>query len=313
MKLSKLVAYRNKLDTMTPIDSAPLVHDKLAPLLHEIKTSEFQAIDHVEQLEKNYNQILNSISDFEESIENIKESINDTVQQLELSYYQNSQVLYNQMFDLESSEYILNRRLNLTDDARQFLTARIQMHGDWRYPGMIVRPGREDWIDMLVGCDPMYLVDNTTELLEPAVLRFNDQYQRRLRTYTADENQEEFLINKLPQNQFAFCLIYYFFNFKTEAVVRRYLQELFLLLKPGGTIGFTFNNCDRQGGVDLTERSFAMYTPGKEIFRFLIELGFEIKQKYNIDAANTWVEAQKPGILTSIRGGQSLAKILPRL
>jgi hypothetical protein len=41
-------------------------------------------------------------------------------------------------------------------------------------------------------------------------------------------------------------------------------------------------------------------------------LGFVIQQRYDIDHANTWLEMRRPGELTSLRGGQSLAKIIAK-
>jgi hypothetical protein len=46
------------------------------------------------------------------------------------------------------------------------------------------------------------------------------------------------------------------------------------------------------------------------IYAYLEELGFKITQRQEITTAVTWVEATKPGKLTSIRGGQALAKIV---
>ena len=75
-------------------------------------------------------------------------------------------------------------------------------------------------------------------------------------------------------------------------------------------MAFTFNDCDRAGGVELVERHFMCYTPGSMIVALCESLGFEIQQRYQIDASNTWLELQRPGELTSLRGGQSLAKIV---
>jgi hypothetical protein len=42
-------------------------------------------------------------------------------------------------------------------------------------------------------------------------------------------------------------------------------------------------------------------------------VGFELKFRYDDDTGpSTWIELQKPGTLTSLRGGQALAKILPK-
>ena len=309
MKLSSLLVYKNILSEMTPLDTAPLAHDKLAPALHIVKNNDLQFTNLSERLEQQYRTIVDQLCAFDQTLDEVVQEIDDMIQQYEPAYYARSTELYQQMCLYDSIEPLLDRRLNPTDTVTQFLTARIQAHGDWHHAGLIVRPGREEWINLLVGCDPLYLVDTDAGLLDPAVLRFNDQYQRRLRTYTVLESADELMLNALPTGQFGFCLIYYFFNFKPIEIIRAYLSEIFGKLKPGGTVAFTFNDCDRAGGVDLVERSFMCYTPRRTVMSIAEELGFEIQQSYRIDAACTWLEFRKPGQLTSIKGGQTLATL----
>ena len=309
MKLSTIIAFRNQLESMIPIDTATLVHDKLAPILNQIEVNEFQSPELTQQLRNDYFEVIEKLSEFEDTISRVQDTVDLTIANLETSYYQESQVLYQQMMDHDSIEHVLNRRLIITESAKSFITARIQMHGDWRHAGMIIRPGHEDWINLLVGCDPLYLVDTDTELLQPAVLRYNDQYQRRLRTYAVDERANYSMLNKLPGQQFAFCLIYNFFNFKPINVIAQYLLELYEKCKPGGTVAFTFYDGDRAGAVALSERHYCFYTPGRKIYQYITDLGFQITQKYAIDSACIWVELQKPGALTTVRGGQALAEI----
>jgi SAM-dependent methyltransferase len=176
--------------------------------------------------------------------------------------------------------------------------------------GLILRPGHEDWIRDLVACDPLYLVDTHDELLEPARLKFNDQYQRRLRTYTIKETNNPGILNQLPEGQFGFCLVYNFFNYKPIEIIELYLSELYAKLKPGGVIAFTFNDCDRAEGIELFERHFMSYTPGNNIIALCQTIGYEIKNIFRLDHSCTWIEIARPGNATSIKGGQSLAKVL---
>ena len=84
------------------------------------------------------------------------------------------------------------------------------------------------------------------------------------------------------------------------------------MLRTGGTFFFNFNDCDQQGGVALTEHYFSCYTPGRLIYEYAEQVGYEIVHQETIDAASTWVELKKPGQLTSIRGGQCLAGIFKK-
>ena len=114
----------------------------------------------------------------------------------------------------------------------------------------------------------------------------------------------------IPDNQFGFCLAYNFFNYKPIEVIEVYLKEIHAKLKPGGTVALTFNDCDRSDGTELFERSFMCYTPGHALISRIESIGYEITYNFRTDSSNTWLEIKKPGELTSMRGGQSLAKIL---
>jgi len=313
MKLSSLIAYKNLLEEMIPLDTVPLAHDKLAPVLYTVQSNEVQFANLTEQLETDYRLVLEKLDQFDQTAEKIKNQIDSLIDQNESVYYENSSELYRQMMQYDSNEYVLNRQQPLTVEIKELIIARLQRHGDWHHAGMIIRPGHEDWINLLVGCDPLYLVDTNKELLDPAVLRFNDQYQRRLRTYEADESSTDAILKLLPQEQFAFCLVYNFFNFKPMEIVTRYLSELFYKLKPGGTVALTINDCDRAGAVKLAESGFKCYTPKSAVVEHCCSLGFELLTSFHIDAASTWLEFHRPGELTSLRGGQALAQVFSRI
>jgi hypothetical protein len=62
----------------------------------------------------------------------------------------------------------------------------------------------------------------------------------------------------------------------------------------------------------LVEQKYCCYTPGHLIMQLAQTLGFEIVFKWSDEGPWTWLELQRPGELTSVRGGQALAKIIPK-
>jgi hypothetical protein len=74
----------------------------------------------------------------------------------------------------------------------------------------------------------------------------------------------------------------------------------------------TINDCDRDKAVDLVERHFCCYTPGSLVEHMVQSIGFEIEFKWHHDGPSTWLELRRPGQLHTLRGGQTLAKILPK-
>jgi hypothetical protein len=175
---------------------------------------------------------------------------------------------------------------------------------------MILRPGRENFIEDMVPLDPLYLVDHHEELFEPSVANFTPEYQRRLRQYVISDRTHEAYFTKLPQGQFGLIFAYNFFNFKPIEIIRQYLTELFGVMRQGGTLIMTYNNCDRAQGVGLVERGFMCYTPKKLIVSHAESVGFECDFDHDGAGDVSWLEFRKPGEITTLRGGQTLAKIV---
>ena len=164
----------------------------------------------------------------------------------------------------------------------------------------------------MVGLDPLYLVDTHYDLLTPCMEKYPEAYQRRLRPYVINERATVPILHKIPDNQFGACLVYNFFNFRPLEVIKRYLEEILQKLRPGGTLIMTINDCDRDKGVMLVEQHYTCYTPGYLIINLAQSLGYELVIKWHDDGPSTWIELKRPGDLTSLRGGQTLAKIMPK-
>ena len=62
--------------------------------------------------------------------------------------------------------------------------------------------------------------------------------------------------------------------------------------------------------VRLAESYYACYTPGRMVKAIAQRIGYEIYFIWNDGGPSTWIELQKPGALTTLRGGQALARIV---
>ena len=195
------------------------------------------------------------------------------------------------------------------------ITNRVKSYIDWKHAGMIIRPGHEDFIKHLVECDPLYIVDHDEELLEESVTDFTKEYQARVRHHYINDvasNPGSSLIETIPNGQIGFCLAYNFFNFVAMEPFEQYLKEIFSKLKPGGILALTFNDCDYAHGVRLVENNYSFYTPGKRVLSTAKAVGYRQMFRWADGGDFTWLELRKPGTLDSLKGGQTLAKILPK-
>ncbi len=312
MKLSTLVAYLNHLEQFDTSKARLAMAPHLEPVLHKVSTHDVQFRDFTQTLTEIRDSVQHSLIRFDDTIADLKQEILSNIENMEPHYLRESYKLYSENMVNDSNDLILSRRPNLTVDAENYVRARLMRHSDWHYPAMIIRPGLESWISDLVALDPMYLVDINRELTEPAASRFTPEYKGRLRRYVIRESTDGVMLKNLPQNQMALVLAYNYFNFKPLEMIRCFFQEIYHCLRPGGCLIFTFNNCDRSGGVELAERYFMCYTPGRLVLSAAEMIGFETIHVYDIDAAATWVELRRPGELNSLRGGQSLAKVITK-
>lgn len=312
MLLSQLVHYRTQLDRLSPQDTEEVVRTHAGPSLHWVEENDLQFAALTKQIKTKYDKIHRAYSDYDDTIRKIRAKVQQEIDKIEPSYFARSYRLYEEDFSQDPIEYVLDRKFNFDPDTVDYLHARIKTHSDWRHAGMILRPGREDWIEHLVGCDPLYLVDQTSELLIPAKSRFPEMYQGRLRTYSVRESTQDPILTAMPDRQFGYCLAYNFFNYKPFDILRCYLKEIFEKLRPGGVLAFTFNNCDHRGGVELVEKFFMCYTPGNLVTALCENIGFEIVEQRQLDNACDWIEVRRPGEFQTLRGGQSLARVVAK-
>ena len=312
MKLSELVGYRQHLEELTGDVQGDLLHREVDPVLYAVAHAPLLEPRHTYLLRTSRDNMQQAMADFMHNLDTIKADIDDIIRQEQPAYLLRSYGLYQDMCRGDTADYILDRRIQVTNQTHDFVEARIRRRDTWKHPAMIIRPGREVWIDTMVAFDPLYVVDHDTDLMAPARGRFSQLYQTRVRWIVAREQEDAMILHAIPDDQIGFCLAWNFFHYKPFEVIKQYLQEIFVKLRPGGVLAFSFNDCDRSGGVDNAERMWMCFTPGSMIQALAERLGFDTVYRHEIDRSVTWLELQKPGERVSLRGGQSLAKIIDK-
>lgn len=312
MKISDLAHYRELLQSLRPLAVRRAIHAEMDDVLETVHRYPNQLPVHARDLESARNQALAAADAFDQSLDDMLAALLEQIEALEPQYLAQSYQWYEHALANDTVEYMLDRRFPISDDRRDYIKSRVMAHCDYHYAGMIIRPGLENWIEHMVACDPLYVIDTDHEMFVPTKAKFNEQYQNRLRYYAIRESHSEPMLDNLPNEQFGFCLAYNFFHYKPFEIMRAYLREIYSKLRPGGLLAMTYNDCDRKGAVELAERSFTCYTPGRLILAICESVGFVIEQNYRLDAAVNWMELRKPGNLVSLRGGQTLAKIIAK-
>ena len=319
MKFSELVNYRNQLRDLSIKSmkmTAYLDLDKISYLAGSKNVLSNQTQDKLQNLRK---QIEDNFEVFDQHLELIRLEVENIVTEQGKFYFQESAARYEASInnrDVQRPEYIkLDRHLRykMPDEDFNFLKNRLSKYSNWQFPGAIIHPGHETFIDVMVANDPLYVVDDRHELLEPAITRFNELYQGRLCKYIVTETLlDEPLLGAMPNNQFGLILAYNYLNFRPFDVVKQYLKEIFDKLRPGGIGIITINDGDRAPGVMLVEQKWCYYTPLNLILDYCRSIGYIVEFQWTDGGSSTWIELIKPGNLESIRGGQTLATIVPK-
>jgi SAM-dependent methyltransferase len=321
MKLSELIAYRNKLLEYDVTDVAYHAKHKLSDVVYTVKNSVIQPRTFTQTIEEDLDNIVDVFDQFSSTLNGLLKELDLMIEVAEKTYYQDSATRYNEesswygnidtVTNNDVNQQILDRRLEMSDETQKMLADRLKSYVNWKYAGLIIRPGKENFINDLVGLDPLYLVDWDNTLLAPSISKFNTEYQNRLRLYIEQPSSTD-VLSTIPNNQIGVCLAFNFFEYTPIDVVESYLENIFKKLKPGGTLAMTFNDCDRAHCVALAEKNFCFYTPGTRVKSTAKRIGYQQQFTWNDKLNLTWLELRKPGVLDSLKGGQTLAKILPK-
>ena len=238
MKLSELVAFQNKLNELPPSEPKDMAKHRLDIIIHAIEYPVNQSVNpltetFIPELQDNLTDIYQAFDKFSSNIDQLKKRVQEQIVEQERHWFQESYRLFELAEECEKTDQILYGRKvagaksEQTLEAEDTLRSRLSNYADWRWAGMIIRPGLEDFIENMVGCDPLYIIDREYDLLQPSLNRFPKLYQNRLRPYTTNDWGDAPILDKIPNNQFGVCLACNVFNYRPLEIIRRYLEEIY--------------------------------------------------------------------------------------
>ena len=316
MTFKELVAYWSKIRKISSTDTQESANQELDKIMLAVK----DLYNHHDlfNLQIKQQEIITAFYTFEQELTKLKTLAKNQIEQQESVWYQRSYKWYDETLqngDSQRPEFLdrhRNRRVPIRQETEDFYISRINLYNNWQYPGMIIHPGAEPFINNMIGFDPLYIIDESQYLIEPVLKNFNELYQQRLRPYVIEESWDCEILTKIPNGQFGCCLAYNYFDFRPVEMIRKYLSEIYQKLLPGGTLMMTFNDCERPAGVTLVEQNYACYTTASLIKELATHVNYEVAFFWHNNSGSSWLELRKPGTLTSLRGGQTLAKIIPK-
>jgi SAM-dependent methyltransferase len=316
-ELSNLVKFRN--DLAEQVDELTLTADieQRVEILNRIKN-----INPNVPIAGVFDQYLYEYKELDNRNQMIIDSINVEITAIN----QRIDDLAKQLFDTDTNRSLFEESRipqTMSVNKEQFEIIDIQMgsYCDWRYPSLILYPRDKKWISSsIVASDPLYIVHNNSILgndhdsILKLIEDFSDVYKSRLRIYSVDSNNYSIL----PQNQFGFILLLDWLTYLSIDRFSEYFQQIYKLLKPGGSCMFSYNNCDIPGSARLAELNIASYATTKMVKQLVHRAGFKIHRVEDLPTGDaflthiSWMEIQKPGTLTTVKAHQALAQIITK-
>jgi SAM-dependent methyltransferase len=311
MKLSRLADYRGKIRKLSVPELRYTVEEMLGKIVGDVQSDDPGLAEEQQDILAHQERILADISALNDEMELYKDRLDDLVREYEVPLLEETYQRYEETLT-DSPEYVFDRHtfntLIYRPDVIEHYKSRIKTYSSWKYPGMYIRPEMGEYVDEMINCDPLYLVDIDDHMFTVVKQRWKPEFQSRLRYSTVRKEAPYF--KDLPENQFGLIVATDYFNYLPLEVMKDYLNEIFDLLRPGGVFVFTYNNCEFYSAVKNAENGLYAYTPGRLLQTIIGGLGYEIIQAVDYDDTNvSWLEIKKPGEIETLRGGQALAQI----
>jgi hypothetical protein len=294
-RLTDLVTLHRELsENLSDLDIKTAI-DKKTAIFETIKLKnnsvEFASTE-IDKIKIKYDNIIAGIEKITSDVHLFLNQLNDQIDALADQLSQS-----NKQQNLSAGSIRTFKNMRDRDIIPDYIAENVNNYAGCRYPGLILYPQTKSWVDILSASEPLYLVDLDKNSLLNTIQEYPTLYQNRLRLYQD--------LDTLPKNQFGVVFMWSFLNFLPLDKQFFYLEQIYDLLRPGGVIFFTYNNCDISTMSKLAEDNHICYSSSRRLTKFCKDLGYEIISDLNItvehNLATSWMKVKKPGTLHSIK------------
>lgn len=212
-------------------------------------------------------------------------------------------------FNLVEAERTRNRDLfNTNDELALRFNNLVKEYASWQFPSVYIRPNTLRFFDALKASDFLYIMEqiDVTKYIKENLSKAE---YNTVRFKLINETKKKFITEALPIGQMGLIVMEDFINFKPISIIKQYLEESHEVLTPGGTLMFTFNDCDLPAGATMAQEGVYAYTPGYMIRELCDQIGFDII-KEETSSRISYMCLRKEGTLTSLKAGKTLGEIV---
>jgi hypothetical protein len=304
MTLRQLVEFREQLKVALNVSQIVSETNQLRSNLRNLDKdldSKYQIV--LDRAIDNYEKLTNEAEYYKANLETVFADIQQDINAVSRDYFTRN-------YDLEQNidqhtNVRRGRQIYMPPDIESVVVQRIELHSDWKFPGLEIGLHDHKWTEYLVPFDPLYLVEPNLTLIEDSLKMFTPEYQKRVRPY----HITDISLKALPQNQIGFAFSWNYLNYKSLDTMKQWLTEVFGVLRPGGTFMFSYNNADTPSGAGFAETNWMSYMPKSTLVPLCEMIGYEVVASYDFNTSANWIEIRKPGELKTVKAHQALGEI----
>ena len=313
MLVSELISFRDsiikRLEFLEQDTSLDNLYNNISLILTEnASVEESIAHDKLRDILNDYDLLCKKSVEIKNRLPAVIDDVNDSIDQL-------ADILLIKKPDEPFAHYH-KTEFNISNDIDLLIRSNIHQHADWHFPAMQLscRSLAQKYTAELIANDPLYICDTDLIYIDEATRQFNDLYNRRIRKYIISNHN----MQALPHNQIGFILSWMFFNFAGVEILENYLTNLIKLLRPGGSLMFSYNNGDVFDSCRLSETGGMSFIPKRKILAICEKIGYILVNSYDLPNDDdqvtyiSWIEIQKPGVLSTVKRTQASGKILSK-
>ena len=315
-KLKNTVRYNDLIQNMDLQAMYKNINEQLTNMQTDLATNNFDLDSLKSNISSKHLEIQKILQDIDSDLNRFKQGLKQEIDVLAIPYYEKSKQIYKNyklLSPIDKLSRLKENDLLFHEDNTKALISSIIGKISNEYACCQLAPGHGDITKHLIHGTPLYIVEEDTEGSVVKTDFFNEVMKNRIAWYNMDDDDND-ILSALPQNQISCFVVIDYFNFKTEQIITKYLESIYKCLRPGGTVIFTFNNCDYPNAIDKVDEMYYCYTTGTQMKNICASIGFEILKLTAIgydelDNGISWLEIKKPGQLSTIRSAQGLAEI----
>lgn len=303
----EILIYLNILET---IKNLKIFYDKVKLESNQNSFLDIMALDSetqswIKELQKQKNSIDNNIDCL----------IND----LEISFQKLNTKITQRVSSLQHKE-IWNNFISgsiaptaLTEKEREEIGITFSKFTNPQFPMLQINSSSGLFTKYLVAAEPVFILDWNQKSIAETKACFNSVYQNRLCIYKIDIRGDLFLdkINDLPYKQFNFILVWDLVKFMQDYQITYLLQKLKNLIRPGGTIIFNYNNCDKLYGADNYDQKTGSYQTEQTLRNVASNCNYTVSANCNYNNID-WFEIKSSGTLYTLKKQSTLPQLFSK-